>query len=336
MSGDVQGNLFGSDDSVKPAKKAARKSAGSRRTNSAPTPTDADPFAESTQAPTSLSTEAALGIPGETASMEPLEPTPLGKSRVWAIDAMSLIFQVFHAVPEMTSPAGEPVNAVFGFTRDIFTILEQKKPDYLFVAYDLDGPTFRHELYENYKGQRSEMPADLIPQIAMIRRVLRALDVPILELPGYEADDLLATLACHVDRAGGECVLVTADKDYRQLISDRVKLYNMRKGQLMDAAALYDDWGIRPDQVVDYQTLVGDPVDNVPGVPLIGPKIAKELLQKFDTLENVYANLDQLGTGKRKQNLENSRETTELAQARQVGMRLAGRDSLDPRFLRWF
>ncbi len=246
--------------------------------------------------------ELAMMIPPEDA---PIEIKPLGQSKVWAVDAMSLIFQVFHAVPEMTSPAGQPVNAVFGFTRDILSILEQKKPDYLFVAFDLSEPTFRHDMFPNYKGQRSEMPADLIPQIPLIRRMLQVLDIPILEHPRYEADDLLATLAHQVDDAGGECVLVTADKDYRQLITERVKLYNMRKNQSVDTAVLLEEWGIRPDQVVDYQTLVGDPVDNVPGVPLIGPKIAKELLQQFDTLDNIFANIDKVAGAKRKENLTN-------------------------------
>ncbi len=243
--------------------------------------------------------------PPEGVDDEPLTMKELGQSRVWAVDAMSLIFQVFHAVPEMTSPAGQPVNAVFGFTRDILTILEQKKPDYFFVGFDLSGPTFRHEMYPEYKGQRAEMPADLIPQIPLIRRMLEVLDIPILEHPRFEADDLLATLAHQVDAAGGECVLVTADKDYRQLITERTRLYNMRKNQSIDAAVLLEEWGIRPDQVVDYQTLVGDSVDNVPGVPLIGPKIAKELLQQFDTLDNIFANIDKVAGVKRKENLTN-------------------------------
>lgn len=262
---------------------------------------------------TIATTDIALPLP--TAD-EPLELKELGKSKVWAVDAMSLIFQVFHAVPEMSSPAGQPVNAVFGFTRDILTILEQKKPDYFFVGFDLNEPTFRHEMYPEYKGQRSEMPADLIPQIPLIRRMLEVLDIPILEHPRYEADDLLATLAHQVDAAGGECVLVTADKDYRQLITERTKLYNMRKNQAVDAAVLLEEWGIRPDQVVDYQTLVGDPVDNVPGVPLIGPKIAKELLQQFDTLDNIFANIDKVAGAKRKENLTNGQ--TQAAISRQL------------------
>jgi len=226
---------------------------------------------------------------------------------------MSLVFQVFHAVPEMTSPGGQPVNAVFGFTRDMFAILEQKRPDYLFCGFDLSGPTFRHALYEPYKQNRAEMPADLSPQIDTIRRVLAAMEIPILEMPGYEADDVLATLARYVEHHGGECVLVTADKDYRQLITDRVRLYNMRKNQFFDAAALAADWGIRPDQVVDFQTLVGDPVDNIPGVPLIGPKLAQELLAKFDNLENVFAHVHDIPGEKRKQNLIAAREQTIIA-----------------------
>ena len=131
------------------------------------------------------------------------------------------------------------------------------------------------------------MPADLKLQIPHIRRVVDALGIPALELAGYEADDVLATVARRADESGFDCYLVTSDKDCRQLITERVKMYNIRKDQVFDAAALEADWGIRPDQVVDFQALVGDSVDNVPGVALIGPKIAAELLRKHETLEGV-------------------------------------------------
>ncbi|MDX1964382.1 MAG: DNA polymerase I [Pirellulales bacterium] len=266
------------------------------------------------QATGQLLVASELGTPADALEKVSREGFPdLRGKTVWGIDSMSLIFQVFHAVPEMTSPQGLPVNAVFGFTRDLFAILEQKRPDYLFCAYDLDGPTFRHELYAPYKQNRSDMPPDLIPQIAMIRRVLETLEIPILELAGYEADDLLATLARRVEAAGGECVLVTADKDYRQLITDRVRLYSMRKNQYFDAAMLLTEWGVAPGQVIDYQVLVGDAVDNIPGVPLIGPKIATELLQKYGTLENIFANAHALTGEKRKQNLLAARDQTVLA-----------------------
>lgn len=239
--------------------------------------------------------------------------TSLRGQSVWVVDANSLIFQVFHALPEMTSPKGEPVSAVFGFARDIIFLLEQKKPTYLLVAFDGPERTFRHELYEAYKGTRSEMPIDLLPQYEPIRRMLAALGVPILEVPGFEADDLLATVAHQVQQLEGECYVVTNDKDARQLISDRVKVYNVRKDQVYDAEALKADWGIRPEQVVDFQSLVGDSVDNVPGVPLIGPKIAGEYLQKFETLDELLARAEELPKGKRRDNLIANREQALLS-----------------------
>ncbi|MEX2139144.1 MAG: DNA polymerase I [Pirellulales bacterium] len=262
---------------------------------------------ESQQALDESRPEDLDGLPHDDVPLKAQEIVDLKGKKVWIIDSMSLIFQVFHAIPNMTSPRGEPVNAVFGFTRDMFTILEQRKPDYLYCALESETPTFRHVLYEAYKEHRTEFPADLIPQLPQIRRVLAVMGIPVLECEGYEADDVLATVARVTEESGGECYVVTADKDCRQLISDRVRLYNMRKNSAMDKAALNDDWGVRPDQVVDYQTLVGDPVDNIPGVPLIGPKIARELLQKYDTLEGVYEHIDQL-SGKRKENLVNGRE----------------------------
>ena len=224
--------------------------------------------------------DAASGPLGEA-------PATLKDQSVWVVDANSLIFQVFHALPEMTSPRGEPVSAVFGFTRDMLYLLEEKKPTYLFVAFDAPERTFRHEMYDDYKAQRSEMPVDLVPQFEPIRRMLAGLGVPILELGGFEADDLLATIAHQVNELEGKCYLVTGDKDARQLITEHVKVYNVRKDQVYDACALEADWGIRPEQVVDFQALVGDSVDNVPGVPLVGPKIAGEYLRKYDTLDQL-------------------------------------------------
>lgn len=240
-------------------------------------------------------------------------PASLEGQTVYVIDANSLIFQVFHAIPEMTSPKGEPVNAVFGFVRDILHIAGDKQPNYLFCAFDMAGPTFRHELYADYKVHRAEMPDELVPQFPAIRRVLEVLGVPILELPGYEADDILATLARITEELAGECYLVTADKDCRQLISDRVKILNVRKNLVYDAAELNKEWGVTPAQVVDFQALVGDAVDHVPGVPLIGPKIAKELLQKYGTLEGVLDHAHEVSGAKRKQNLLEGRQQAMLS-----------------------
>jgi DNA polymerase-1 len=222
---------------------------------------------------------------------------------VWAIDTLSRVYQLFHALPEMTAPDGTPVSVVFGLTRDLLDIVEKKKPDYLFCAMDPPGPTFRHEKFAAYKANRAEMPADLVPQIPLVRRLLEVFGVPCVELPGYEADDVLATLATQTVAAGGECTIATSDKDARQLLGPHVRLLNLRTNQPLGSDELMAEWGIRPDQVVDFLALVGDSVDNVPGVPGIGPKIASELLQKHGTLDEVLANIDAVSGAKRKENL---------------------------------
>ena len=230
------------------------------------------------------------------------DPDLHGKT-VWAIDTLSRVYQLFHALPEMSSPDGTPVSAVFGFARDLLDIIEKKKPEYLICAIDAPGPTFRHERFEAYKATRAEMPADLVPQIPLIRRLLDVMGVPCLEQPGFEADDLLATLAVRTVAAGGDCVIATSDKDARQLLGEHVRLMNLRNNVMFGSEELLADWGIRPDQVVDFLSLVGDAVDNVPGVPGIGPKIASELLKTHGTLDHLLEHADDVAGAKRRENL---------------------------------
>lgn len=232
---------------------------------------------------------------------------------VYVIDAHSLIFQVFHALPEMSSPRGEPIQAVFGFSRDLLFLLEEKRPDYLICAFDMSGPTFRHEVFDGYKADRDEMPAELATQIPKIRELLEALHVPIYESPGHEADDVLATVARHCDDVGADCYLVTGDKDCRQLISRHVRVFNIRKNEEFREPELLKEWGIRPDQVVDFQSLVGDKTDCIPGVPLIGPKIARELLQQFGDLDGVLDHAAEVKGKKRSENLREYREQALLS-----------------------
>lgn len=258
-----------------------------------------------------LDKEPSAGSPASSDDA-PREDDLRGKS-VYVIDSHSLIFQVFHAIPEMTSPTGGSVNAVYGFCRDLLYMIEQKQPDYLFAAFDLPGPTFRSTLFTDYKKDRGEVPQDLIPQFAVIERLLEALEIPLLSAENFEADDVLATVARLTEEAGGECFLVTGDKDCRQLITDHVAVYNIRKDQIYRAQELEKDWGIRPDQVVDFQSLVGDKVDNVPGVPLIGPKIAAELLSRFGTLDEILEHTDEVKGAKRSQNLREGREIALLS-----------------------
>ncbi|MBX3427514.1 MAG: DNA polymerase I [Pirellulales bacterium] len=242
-------------------------------------------------------------------------PSSIAGWTVYAVDSHSLIFQVFHAMQgsELSSPRGEPVGAVYGFTRDMLQLLERRRPTAILCAFDLPGTTFRHELYEAYKGDRGEMPEELVSQIPKIRQVLEALGIPVLDSPGFEADDVLATVARLCDEARASCYVVTGDKDCRQLITPHVSVYNIRKDEVYDAAALEADWGIRPDQVVDFQALVGDKVDNVPGVPLIGPKVAKELLDQYGSLMGVLDHASEVAGAKRRENLLKHRDDAILS-----------------------
>lgn len=259
-------------------------------------------------------TSAAGRSSGSSALRAPRSAFPTAGTSTWVIDANSLIFQVFHAIPEMTSPQGQPVNAVFGFARDLLYLLETKKPDFWICAFDLNEPTFRHTRYPEYKAHRSECPPELIPQFPLIRKLVEAMGLPIIEHADFEADDVLATVAARTEEQGGDCFLVTADKDARQLLSDRVKIFNVRKQQVYDGAALATDWGVRPDQVVDFQALVGDSVDGVPGVPQIGPKAAKDLLTQYDTLDGVYAHVEEITAKARKATLIENRDKAYLSQ----------------------
>ncbi len=244
------------------------------------------------------------------------EPTPdLAGQLVVVIDSHSLIYQVFHALPPMTSTGGLPVAAVYGFVGDMLELILRKNPDYLIAAFDKGSITFRNDLYPEYKANRESMPDELRQQIPLIRQIVDAMGIGIMEQAGFEADDLLATVAAKVQAAGGNCLIVTSDKDCRQLITPHTQLYNLRRDELIDAARLRELWGVRPDQVVDYQSLVGDPTDNVPGIPLIGPKIAQSLLEQYDTLEGVLANADKLTGKKRKQNLMEGRELAMLSRS---------------------
>src|SRR5215831_10022888 len=232
---------------------------------------------------------------------------------LFALDAYALIFQVFHAIPEMSSPAGLPTNALYGFTRDLLFVRMDKKPEFLVCAFDVAGPTFRDELYKEYKAHRTPMPDDLCMQIPMIQQVLDAMRIPVLGVSGYEADDVLATVARAADERGLDVYLCTSDKDCRQLITDRVRIYNLRKQQDFNPKSLLEDWGVTPEQVVDLQALVGDSVDNVPGVPGIGVKTAAKLLQQYGTLDNLLAHVEELPRPKQRENLESARERLPLS-----------------------
>lgn len=224
---------------------------------------------------------------------------------LYIVDTLSLVFQVYHAIRQpMTGSRGQPTNALFGFTGDIEHLRKDKKPTHLICAMDSKGPGEREKLYAEYKAHREAPPEDLQVQIPMVLDLIRAFNIPVIIVEGWEADDVIATLATRAANAGMDVRLVTNDKDARQLISPKVKIYSIRKKRFYDEADLQEDWGIRPDQVVDFQSLVGDSVDNVPGVPQVGPKTATTLIQEFGTLEQVLASADKVKGKKVSENLQ--------------------------------
>jgi DNA polymerase-1 len=232
---------------------------------------------------------------------------------LFLIDTFSLLFQVFHAIPSMTSPRGLPTNAVFGFTRDLLQLLTLHHPTHWLCALDSPGPGTREELFPKYKANRTEMPEDLRPQIEMVQRVMDVFGIPKLQCSGWEADDVIATLTRAAVERGFEVRIVTNDKDVRQLLGPHVQILNVRKNTWLDEAGLLADWGIRPEQVIDFQSLVGDNVDNVPGVPLVGPKKATALLEQFGTLDEVLANADKVAGAKLKSNLREFADQARLS-----------------------
>ena len=233
---------------------------------------------------------------------------------LFIVDTFSLIFQVFYAIRQpMSGRRGQPTNAVFGVTGDIRLILRDHKPTHLIFALDSPGDAERNLIYPEYKANREAAPDDLLPQIPMVIDVIEGHRIPAISVDGWEADDVMATLTRQAVERGMEVTIVTNDKDARQLIGPQVQLYNMRKRKFMDESFLQEDWGIRPDQVIDFQALVGDSVDNVPGVPLVGPKKASALLAEFGTLDAVISNADKAPGKKLRENLKKYAEQAYLS-----------------------
>ena len=228
------------------------------------------------------------------------------EKRLFLIDGNSLINRAFYALPPLTNPSGEPTNAVYGLTMMLLRLQEDYKPDQMLVTFDVSGPTFRHTAFDEYKANRKGMPDDLRSQIPVMKELLDKLGIGRIELAGYEADDLLGTLAKKGEGEGYEVYIVTGDRDAFQLISAQTKVLFTKRGitetELMTEEALRKSYGLTPCQVIDLKGLMGDSSDNIPGVPGIGEKTALQLLQQYDSIEGVYEHLDEL-KGKRKENL---------------------------------
>ncbi|MBQ0013013.1 MAG: DNA polymerase I [Proteobacteria bacterium] len=226
------------------------------------------------------------------------------------IDGNSLLFRAYYGVhSRLTRRDGTPTGAVYGFFNMILPVLSSANPDDKFVCvFDASRQTFRQEIYPEYKANRHETPADLITQGIMIRSGLAAMGMPVLCIPGVEADDVIATIAHQYCKAVDSTRIITSDKDLMQLVSDCVFLYDGMKQTEIRAPQVFEKFGVRPDQVIDVQSLMGDSSDNVPGVAGIGPKKATELISEFGTLDNLYANLDRISNARTKQLLTDNRD----------------------------
>jgi DNA polymerase-1 len=227
--------------------------------------------------------------------MAPARPDP--ERTVFLVDGTSNLYRAFYAIRGLSTSKGQPTNAVYGFTTMLRKIVKDHAPRYLGVAFDLAGPTFRHLAYADYKANRPETPEALVAQIPYVKEVCKVLRVPILELEGYEADDLIGTLAERARKAGFQVVIVASDKDLLQLVGEGVMVYNPLREEFLDSDGVERVFGVRPGQVRDVLALMGDASDNIPGVPGIGEKGAKDLIRQFGDLVTV---LESAGAIKRK------------------------------------
>jgi DNA polymerase-1 len=254
--------------------------------------------------------------------------------RLMLLDGFGLVYRGYYALPPLTTSKGELVNGVFGFCSIVLRGFADLKPDYVAVCFDLSGPTFRHEQYAEYKATRTRMPDDLATQFPKVREVVKALRIPVYEQQGYEADDVIGALTLQAEAAGVETTIVTVDLDMLQLVTDRTRLMTTRSGVentvIYDPARIWERYGLRPDQMIDYKALKGDPTDNIPGVPGVGEKTAAKLIAQFGDLDALYARIDEVKPEKLRDKLvehraavERGRELTTIVRELPVTLDLA-------------
>ena len=219
------------------------------------------------------------------------------------VDGSGYIFRAFHGLPMMNRPDGTPINAVFGFTKMLLKLKADLNPSHIIVIFDAGRVTFRNDIYPEYKANRSEPPEELVPQFALVRQAAEAIGLPVLEMPGFEADDLIASYARQAEQAGMSCLIVSSDKDLMQLVRGNITMLDPMKNRPIGREEVIEKFGVTPDKVVDVQALAGDSTDNVPGVPGIGIKTAAELINQFGDLDSLLAAAETIKQPKRRENL---------------------------------
>ncbi len=234
------------------------------------------------------------------------------KSPFILVDGSSYLYRAFHAMPSLSNSRGEPTGAVYGVINMLRKLLKEYEPEHIAVVFDAKGKTFRDDLYPEYKANRPPMPKELQQQIEPIHAIIRAMGIPLLVIDGVEADDVIGTLARQATERGMETLISTGDKDLAQLVNDHVTLINTMNNTVLTPQSVKEKFGVPPDKIVDYLALIGDSVDNIPGVPKVGPKTAAKWLQKWGSLDGIIAHADEI-KGKVGENLRNALDRLPLS-----------------------
>ncbi len=240
--------------------------------------------------------------------------------KLFLIDGSALAYRSYFAFIQnpLVNSRGENTSAVYGFVRTLYKILDEEKPDYLGVVFDTAEPTFRHKAYAEYKATREKMPDEMSDQLPMLRQVIEAMGIPIIEVPGYEADDVLATLALKARDRGLKVFLVTSDKDLMQLVADDIKVYNLRRrideAEVLGPEEVKHKIGVPPQQIRDFLALVGDSSDNIPGVPKVGKKTAQTLLQEYGDLEAIFDHIEEMKANAVRESLKENIDQARVSQ----------------------
>jgi DNA polymerase I len=231
------------------------------------------------------------------------------KETVYLVDGTAYIHRAYHAIRNLSNSHGFPTNAIFGFSNMLLKLLADKHPLYLAIVFDSKGPTFRHAIYKEYKANRPPMPDDMAHQIPFIKEIVTCFNLKMIEMPGYEADDIIGTIARMAEEKGHKVVMVSGDKDFRQLITPRVSMWDTMKDKVTDEIAIRELYGIEPGQMIDVMGLAGDASDNVPGVPGVGEKTALKLIREFGSFDQALEQADHVKGEKLRENLKKYRES---------------------------
>ncbi|MFH1251080.1 MAG: 5'-3' exonuclease H3TH domain-containing protein, partial [bacterium] len=241
------------------------------------------------------------------------------KKTLYLIDGSAIAYRSYFGMirNRLTNAAGQPTGAVFAYVNSLLKLLDEEKPDYIGMVFDAPEKTFRHKIYKEYKATREAMPDELVSQLPYIRNVTEAMNIPVIIRPGFEADDIIGTLAKDGRRQGLKVFMVTGDKDFMQLLEEDILVYKPGSGQkpveIIDVNGVMEKWGVRPDQIADYLGMIGDTSDNIPGIKGIGPAKARPLLKEFGSLENVIENVDKIGNPRIRDLIRDSAEEAKFS-----------------------